>query len=174
MAQAAAGVAQIAGPVVGVAGGIIEARGQLRQAKDEAASLRFQAQNVEAEGVDRIVDLERERATMAGAQRAAFGASGVKVQVGSPLAVLAETHYRADIQRSRLTQTTQNQAAVLRTQARGVEKLGQTRYTTTLLNTFGNLVKQGAQVAGAAGGGGGGAAAAAGGGGGGAAAGGAA
>src|SRR5574341_463690 len=108
---AAAGVAAGAGIAAQVAGGVIEAKGQLKASKDKAASLRFQASQVEEETVDKIVDLERQRNAVAGAQRAAFGASGVKVNVGSPLAVLAETNYRADVQRSRLERAGQAQSA---------------------------------------------------------------
>lgn len=149
---AAAGIAAAAGAATTLAGGIIEAKGQLRASKDKAASLRFQASQAEEETVDKIVDLERQRLAIEGSQRATFGASGVKVNVGSPLAVLAETEYRADVQRSRLERAGQAQSALLRTGAISEERIGRARYTATLLTTFGNL----ASMAGRAGMGGGG------------------
>ena len=155
MAQAVAAAAVAAGIGMTVVGGVTEAKGQLRASKDRAASLRYQAEQVEEEGVDRIVDLERERNAVAGAQRAAFGASGVKVNVGSPLAVQAETQYRADIQRERITRATQAQAAILRTNATSEERLGGARYRSTLLTTFGNVLLMGGRAGLAAGAGGG-------------------
>lgn len=118
----------ISGPAT-IAGSAIEAAGLRRQADQQLALARLQAADIQREAIDQQIDLERQQDNVAAAQRAAFGARGVKVNVGTPLAVLAETERlgaqavarlqrRAQAEIQRVLLGAQAQADLLRTKAR--------------------------------------------------------
>lgn len=134
MAQAAA----VAGPVIGATGGVIGAIGARQEAKDRANALEYQAGLVDVETKNNIEDLEREKVAILGAQRASFGARGVKVSVGSPMSLEAETDRRAAIQKSRLKFAGESQAQLFRQQATMVRRAAKTQFTASLLQTAGS------------------------------------
>jgi hypothetical protein len=140
MAQAAGAIAAAAGPVSSMVGGLMQARADLKVAKDQSESLNFQADQMDMAANDTLVDLERERVAVMGAQRASYGASGVKVNVGSPMMVLAETDYRADVQRSRITRVAEAESALVRTNAKAIHKAGTQAYTGSLIGLAGKAI----------------------------------
>lgn len=141
--EAASTAASVAGMGLNIAGGILGAAEQLRQAKDEAGDLRYQAEQIKENTIDRIIDLNRERDAIRGSQRIAFGSGGVKVNAGSPLLLEAETNYRASVQRTRLERAGFAQVYSLHRNADRIERGGRVAMTGTLLKTFANTLETG-------------------------------
>jgi len=83
--------AQLAQAGFAGAGGLLGALGAEQSGKSQAKAYREQAGVIQAEAANRAAQEKRKYRDIASAQRAAYGASGVDVNAGSAVDVVADT-----------------------------------------------------------------------------------
>lgn len=141
-----------AGMAAGLAGSGMAAYGQIEQGKAEASAMRANAANVvrsaadvEARGRQQAGQVRLEAGQAIGAQKVAFGASGVDGSVGSPLALAADSRMQAELDAQTLKNNAareawgmRSEAADLRRLATRTEKASKRAAVGTLLGGFGS------------------------------------
>lgn len=144
----------VSGPAT-IFGSILSAEGLRREGQFRAAIQGFQAQEIERASIDEIVDLERKQNAFLGAQRAAFASRGVKIDVGTPLAVFAETNRLGAEAVRRIQSRTRAEATQLRMGAKAALQTSRLQAKAALIqgmgSGFGQIAGGATQVAGARG-----------------------
>jgi hypothetical protein len=117
------------------------------------ASIRsIQARDAVERGELEEREFRRRASRVLGAQRAAFGASGVQLDSGSPLDVLEDTAATAELDALTIRSNAQREAfafeagaTAFRNEADNVRRLGQLQATGTILGSVGALTRTGIQ-----------------------------
>jgi hypothetical protein len=132
---------QIAQMIAQGAGNIMSAWAQSETAKDEAKILSANADIARATARNKAAQEREKYARIAGSQRAQYGASGVDVNTGSPLGVIADTDAEGEVSAMQLLYGGELEGWGYDRQAKIKRHEGKSMLMRTLIDPLGWMLK---------------------------------